>query len=164
MSTKEIITEAGADVDIAVQIQEQQAAFSRFMRDAVEVMDAMEIGQWSPPPGYESVYFIRCGRRDNSGGMPPACARLYHQHRGMGAKDAPKGMRPPIGFESDADRGVYVWYTREIWNNIQTFKAGKAARQKASADRVFDDQLSQFGAVEIKAPQQGFDVIKRKNR
>lgn len=163
MSEKEIITQAGDNVSVAAQTAEMEKAFAAFMRDAVEVMDSMEIGQWSPPPGYEDKIFIRCGRRDNSGGMPPACARLFHQHRAMGAQTAPKGMRPPVGFESDADRGVYVWYTKEIWHNIQVFKASRARAQRG-ADRVLEDQLGQFGGVEIKKPTVGYDTIRKSKR
>ena len=119
-------------IDIVAARAQQEMLAQRFMRDVIEVASSEQIGTWMPPLELRGMHFIRCGVRDPAGGMPPVCRRTYQLHKSMGANDAPKTMRPPVGFESDGDRGVYVWYFPEIWANLQAFKA-RANRPKDPA-------------------------------
>lgn len=146
-------------VDIAAAQAEQQAAFERWQRDLLEITASEEIGKWFPPQGLEACVFIRCGARMTDGSMPPACAKVYHMHRGMGAKDAPKAMRPPVGFERDDGRGVYVYYFPQIWANIQLAKAAVRSRQVDPA-KVFADKVGP--GVEIDVTRGTFSAGKRK--
>jgi hypothetical protein len=66
----------------------------------------------------------------------------------MGAKDAPAGMRPPVGFERDDGRGVYVWYFPEIWANIQHIK--HASQRRADPKKVFESEVGGGAQIEIR--------------
>ena len=76
--------------------------------------------------------------------MPPMCAALYHKMRGQGAFDAPKSMRPPVGFESDGANGVYVGFFPETWAMVQQV-TGSAMARKFDAGAVFTDKLKGLG-------------------
>lgn len=146
-------------IDIAAAQAEQQAAFERWQRDLLEITASEEIGKWFPPAELADCVFIRCGARLPDGSMPPACARVYHMHRGMGAKDAPKAMRPPVGFERDDGRGVYVYYFPQIWANIQLAKHAARSRQLDPA-KVFAEKVGP--GVEIDVTRGTFTAGKRK--
>jgi hypothetical protein len=135
-------------IDIAAERAQQQAAMQAWARDLHEVANAEQIGKWYPPAHLEGMVFIRCGSKLPDGSMPPACARMLHKHKAMGAKDAPAGMRPPVGFERDDGRGVYVWYFPEIWQNIQHIK--HASQRRADPKKVFEHEVGGGAQIEIR--------------
>lgn len=106
------------NIDIAALRAQQETSMQSFLQD-VYIVGNEQIGAWMAPPGLEAMVFFRCGAKYGDGSMPPNCAKTYHRHKSMGALDAPKGMRPPVGFESDDNRGVYVMYFPENWAKIQ---------------------------------------------
>jgi hypothetical protein len=139
-----------SDIDMVAEKARQEVAMKRWMSDMVEVASGQEIGKWFPPSGMETMVFQRCGARLPDGSMPPACAEAYHRARSTGASDAPKGMRPPVGYERDGAAGVYVYWHPEIWANIQLFTANIRKRKQFSAEATFQDEMSKLGPqVEI---------------
>jgi hypothetical protein len=119
--------------DFAIERARQEKIAQDFARDIMIVGSTEEVGAWNPPEGFRNMHFIRCGVRTYEGHMPPMCAKIYAKHKSMGAGDAPKGMRPPNGFESDDGKGVYVFYFPEVWRDIQLLKA-KLQKSKNNRD------------------------------
>jgi hypothetical protein len=146
-------------VDTAAALAEQQAAYEAWRHDLETVTSVEEIGTWFPPAELRGCVFLRCGVRAPDGSMPPACAKVYHAQKAMGARDAPKGMRPPVGFERDDTRGVYVYFFPQIWHNIQLAKRAVLKRQKDPM-RKFQDQVGP--GVEIDVRPGTFTPNKRK--
>jgi len=109
------------NIDIAALRAQQETSMEAFLHDVYSV-GSEPVGAWMPPAGLESMVFFRCGAKYGDGSVPPMCAKTYHRHKSMGALDAPKGMRPPVGFESDDNRGVYVMYFPENWARIQAVR------------------------------------------
>lgn len=145
-------------VDIAALRAQQEVQMQSFLRDVIEITSREEIGAWIAPPGLEQMMFFRCGVRYSDGSMPPGCARAYHRHKSMGALDAPKGMRPPVGFESDDNRGVYVMYFPENWAKVQA--ARNVAAQIRDPMREFQSALG--GAVSLDIREATFKPKTRK--
>lgn len=138
-------------VDLAVERARQIEAANNFANDIMIVSSSEAIGSWIRPPGYENMHFIRCGAKTYEGGMPPMCAVVYWKHKGMGAGDAPKGMRPPVGFEADGDRGVYIFYFPETWETIQNTKK-KIQNHRQSRSQDFGELVGdKSGLVKIQA-------------
>lgn len=147
--------------DVEKALAEQQSQASRFLRDLEDIGRAEQVGMWFPPAGLEGMHFFRCGVRHGDGSMPPQVARIYHKHKAMGAADAPPGMRPPYGFESDGRNGVYVWYHPQTWANITEAKRLLARRRPSTSD-VMQRELGALG-VELTVSK-GYDKPKRGTR
>jgi hypothetical protein len=144
--------------DLEKALAEQRAQAERFVRDLDDISKTDEVGMWFAPPGMERMHWFRCGARHTDGSMPPACARIYHKHKAMGAMDAPSGMRPPLGFERDGKLGVYVWYDPQVWANVQA--ARKAlSRNRPTAAQVMQRELGQGVDITV---SKGFDKAKRR--
>lgn len=148
------------DFDLQRSLIEQRQKAEQFMRDLDEVGNGDVIAMWFAPPGMENYHWYRCGVRHTDGSMPPLVARMYHKHRAMGAQDAPKGMRPPLGFERDGNLGVYVWYSPETYHMLQEVKKRVARKRPTPAD-VMQRELG--SGVELTVSK-GYDKPRRGSR
>jgi len=147
------------DIDYLAERARQVQMAKDFARDVMEVANSESIGTWHPPSALQGCHFIRCGVLHHDGSMPPTCARVYRLHKSLGAGDAPKGMRPQTGFESDAGAGVYVYYFRDVWEEIQSIKR-KNAMPRHDPAKEFADLLGNTKGVEIQTSQ-GFATPKK---
>lgn len=146
--------------DLNRALAEQKAQAEKFMRDLSEISSSDQVGMWHTPPGMERMIWFRCGVRYSDGSMPATVARLYHKHKAMGAMDAPPGLRPPIGFESDGKLGVYIWYDPQVWHNVQAAKQALAVRKPSHAERL---QRDLGPGIELTVSK-GYERTKRGNR
>ena len=132
--------------------RQQQVMMERYMADVAAVSSGAQIGTWDPPAELKlaGCIFQRCGARNADGTMPPACAAAYGAARRLSALDAPKGMRPPVGFERDGDAGVYIFWFPDVWANVQAAESLRKRRKSVNAVDHFQAEMGKLGpSVEI---------------